>query len=265
MNMPPKLFVIAPTGKMGKLIIQAAIRRKIPIAGALGRKGAAYIGQDIGEVAQSGVRLNRMVSDDLRAASEADVIIDFSTTERSMEVLDLAVRYGKPLVCGTTGFSKEQKERLLEASTKIPLLYAANTSKAVHLMKRLLEITAKTIGERAQIDLIELHDALKLDAPSGTSKELGESIASAMGKELEEIAVYGRCGKGIRPDGEITFHSIRSGDISSSHSVIFGLQGERLEITHHAHNWQCFAEGAVDCALFLHDKSVGMYHVEDVI
>ncbi len=264
--MKPKIVVVAPRGKMGKLIIKSAVEKKFPIAGALGRPGADYIGMDAGEAAQLGVRTGAIVSDSIeKIIDDCDVIIDFSTVELSMEVLDAAVKHNKALVCGTTGFSKEQVEKIHKAATKIPLLYAANTSKAVNLMNKILALVAKTLGEEAQIDIIEMHDKLKLDAPSGTSKEMAHHMAEAMGLDFDESAKYGRAGRGIRGENEITFHSIRSGDISSSHKVIFGLQGERLEISHHAHNWECFANGAVDCAEFLYGKSAGLYRVEDVI
>lgn len=262
----PRILVIAPRGKMGKLILKAAAERGLPIAGAVGPKGRDYIGQDAGEAAQLGITLGAPVVDDVeRLITDCDVIIDFSITEVSMEVIEAAVRHGRPLVCGTTGFTKEQVAKIEEASSKIPLLYAANTSKAVNWMNKILAMTAKVLGEESRIDIIEMHDERKLDAPSGTAKEMGHTIAEAMGKNFDKVAVYGRSGKGVRQDGEITFHSIRSGDISSSHTVIFGMMGERFEITHHAHNWECFARGAIDCALFLMGKEPGLYGVQDVI
>lgn len=262
----PKILVVAPRGKMGKLIIKAAADQAIEVVGALGAKGRDYIGKDVGEVAQLGKSLGAAVVDDIeKIIDDCDVIIDFSTTELSMQVVDAAVKHHKALVCGTTGFSKEQVARIEQAAGEIPLLYAANTSKAVNLMNKILAMTAKVLGEESEIDIIEMHDHLKLDAPSGTAKEMGHTLAEAMGKNFDEIAVYGRAGKGVRKDGEITFHSIRSGDISSSHTVIFGMMGERFEITHHAHNWECFARGAIDCAKFLAEKSAGLYSVKDVI
>ena len=264
--MKPKILVIAPRGKMGKLIIKSAVEKAVPLAGALGKSGADYIGMDAGEAAQLGMKTGALVYDEIEKIIDAcDVIIDFSTVELSMEVLDAAIRHNKALVCGTTGFSEGQEAKIREAAKKIPMLYAANTSKAVNLMNKVLTLVAKTLGEEAQIDIIEMHDKLKPDAPSGTSKEMAHTIAEAMGLDFDEAAKYGREGRGIRGENEITFHSIRSGDISSSHTVMFGLKGERLEITHHAQNWECFANGAVDCALFLSGKPAGLYGVGDVI
>ena len=154
---------------------------------------------------------------------------------------------------------------VLEAAETIPMLYAANTSKLVNVMNKLLELVAKTVGEELDIEILEMHDQWKKDAPSGTSKEMGEVMARAMGKELNEIKVHGREGVSPRIPGTIGYHSLRAGNIPSSHTVFFGGMGERLEITHHSYNWECFARGACDCAAFLKDKEPGFYTIKDVL
>lgn len=262
-----KVIVIGPAGKMGRLIVDVITKRHdLELVGAIGNKGRDYIGKDVGEVAKIGKNIGVFVSDDIEKEIEkCDVIIDYTFPEVSMDIIKKAVEYKKSVVCGTTGFSEEQFEKIKEYSKSIPIVLAANTSRVVNLMYKLLEITAKTIGNISDIEIIEMHDRYKKDAPSGTSKEMGHVIAKALNKELKDIAVYGREGKGERIKGSIGYHSIRSGDISSSHTVIFGLLGERLEITHHAHNWECFAHGACDAAAFLKDKEIGLYTVKDVL
>lgn len=262
-----KIIVTAPRGKLGALIVQQAMEREdLVLVGAVGSKKASYIGEDAGLVAGAGRASGALVYDDIeQIIQKADLVVDFSTVETSMEMIESCIRHQKALVCGTTGFSKEEKDRIHAASGEIPLLYAANTSKAVNLMNHLLEIIAKNLGAASEIDIIEMHDRKKLDAPSGTSLEMGQAIASALDLDFDQAKAFGRCGRGIREEDQITFHSVRSGDISSSHTVIFGLQGERLEITHHAHNWTCFAKGALDCAKFLQDKAPGLYEVSDTI
>lgn len=262
-----KIIIIAPKGKMGRLITKVSSEYKdLEIVAGLGRPGSDYIGQDIGIVAGLGRKIGALVVDNLEdVIREYDAIIDFSTAELSMEVLDMAVKHKKSLVCGTTGFSEADLEKFHEASKEIPFLFASNTSRIVNLMYRLLEITAKAIGSISDIEIIEMHDAFKKDAPSGTSKEMGEIIAQAMEKELKDIAVHGRVGAGERIPGTIGYHSVRSGDISSSHTVMFGLMGERLELTHHAYSFECFARGACDGVLFLKDKAPGFYGMKDVL
>ena len=182
-----------------------------------------------------------------------------------MEVLDAAIAHKKALVCGTTGFSPEEMQRFRDAAKEIPMLYAANTSKLVNIMNKLLELVTKTAGNDLDIEILEMHDQWKKDAPSGTSKEIGETMAHALGKELSDIAVYGREGASPRVPGTIGYHSLRAGNIPSSHTVFFGGMGERLEITHHSYNWECFARGAVDCAAYLEGKEAGYYTIQDVL
>ena len=182
-----------------------------------------------------------------------------------MDVLDLAIAHKKALVCGTTGFSAKEMQRFQNAAQEIPMLYAANTSKLVNIMNKLLETVASTLKDEIDIEILEMHDQWKKDAPSGTSKEMGEIMAHALGKELSDIAVYGREGAAPREPGTIGYHSLRAGNIPSSHTVFFGGIGERLEITHHSYNWECFARGACDCAAFLADKKPGFYTIKDVL
>ncbi len=262
-----KVIVVGPRGKMGKLITQiAAGRDDMELVAGVAPKGREYVGRDLGQVAMTGYDLGAPVVDDLASVIDScDVIIDFSTKEMAMEVLDLAIAHKKALVCGTTGFSAEEMQRFKDASAFIPMLYAANTSKLVNVMNKLLEVAASSIGEEADIEILEMHDQWKKDAPSGTSKEMGEIMARTIGKELEDIAVYGRHGVSPRENGTIGYHSLRAGNIPSSHTVFFGFMGERLEITHHSYNWECFARGACDCAAYLADKEPGFYTIRNVL
>ena len=247
-----KVIVIGPRGKMGKLITQvAASRDDMELVGAIAPKGRDYIGKDLGTVAMTGFELGVPVTDDLESIIDScDVIIDFSTKEMAMEVLDLAIA---------------QKKRFEEAGKQIQMLYAANTSKLVNIMNKLLELVTATLKDEIDIEILEMHDQWKKDAPSGTSKEMGEIMAHALGKELSDIAVYGREGESPREPGTIGYHSLRAGNIPSSHTVYFGGMGERLEITHHSYNWECFARGACDCAAYLEGKGPGFYSIKDVL
>lgn len=262
-----KLIVIGPRGKMGRLITKSASESdQLELVAGIAPKGRDYIGKDIGQVAVVGQDLGVPVVDDLEAViDQCDVIIDFSTKENARDVVAAAVAHKKALVCGTTGFSEEEFAMFTEAAKSIPMLYAANTSKLVNVMNKLLEIAAKAVGNETDIEILEMHDQWKKDAPSGTSREMGELMAKTLGKELKDIAVYGREGTSPREPGTIGYHSLRAGNIPSSHTVYFGGMGERLEITHHSYNWECFARGACDCALYLDGKPAGMYSIQDVL
>lgn len=259
-----KIAVTAPKGKMGALIIQAiADRQGQTLHSVIAPAGRPYLGQDAGFLSGVGSALNVAVTDDWNAAlTGCDVLIDFSTIETAREALTQCLKHRTAYVCGTTGFSAEDRLLFEQAAASIPVLHAANTSRVVHLMKRLLRQAAAELSPLADMEIVEMHDRNKLDAPSGTSRELGKVLCDGAGLNWDEAAVFGRHGAGRRAPGELGYHSLRAGDISSSHTVLFGLLGERLEITHHAHNWRCFAEGALDCALFLEAKEPGLYSVE---
>ncbi len=261
------LIVIGPKGKMGKLIVKvASSRQDMKLLYGIAPKGRDYIDKDLGIVCNLGGDIAASVVDNLdKVIDKCDVIIDYSNPSTSIEVMESSLKAKKAVVCGTTGFSIDQLDRIKGISTEIPIVYASNTSRVVNLMYSLLEIAANAIGDTADIEIIEMHDRNKKDAPSGTSKEMGEVIAKALDKSLNEVVVHGRQGEGVRAPGTIGYHSIRAGDISSSHTVLFGLQGERLEITHHAHNFECFAEGACQAASFIYGKKPGLYSVKDVL
>lgn len=262
-----KLAITAPNGKMGRLVIREALKRpdEFDIVGAIAPAGRDYIGHDIGEVAKTGPA-NALAYDDVeQVVAMSDGVVDFSTVESSMAVLKACVKYRKPLMLGTTGFSSEQEAEIQEAAKVVSILVAHNTSKAVNLIYELARIMTRTIGNESDIEIIEMHDNKKLDAPSGTSKELGAAIAEEMGENLMDIADFGRKGRGAREKGHIGYHSIRAGDISSTHTLMFGMDGERIEITHRAYDFGTFAKGSLDGILFLLDKEPRIYAYKEVL
>lgn len=259
-----KLVITAPRGKMGKLnTLIAAERPDIEIVGGIGPKGRDYIGKDIGEVAGIGRKVGAPVYDSIEDIIDScDCVLDFSTVEEAMHILDVCVSHGKALVCGSTGFSAEQREAFARAGEVIPVMLAANTSRMVNVMSKLLAEAAKALGETCDIEIVDMHDAKKLDSPSGTAKEMCETIRHAIDEERE--VVCGREGRQPRKECEITHHSLRGGDTPSSHIVYFMGNGERLEIAHHSINWKCFASGAVDACEWIVKQPVGSYVISQV-
>lgn len=263
-----KLIITAPKGKMAGLIVsEAAARDDIEIIAGIGPKGRDYIGKDIGEVAMIGSEVGAPVADDIeKYIEEADVICDFSTVDLGMEVLDACIRHKKALVIGTTGFSKEQRAKLEAASAEIPILIAANTDRMVNVMRKLLVEAAHELYDETDIEIVDMHDNSKIDSPSGTARELIESIGEAVGRDLVSDAVYGRpLGSHPREKGKVSFHAIRGGDTPSSHTVYFFGEGERLEITHHCLNWKGCAKGAVDACIWMTGKPAGLYGIRETM
>lgn len=247
-----KIVITAPRGQMDRLIVEAAHRRDdIQIVGGVGAPGRDYIGKDIGIVAGLGEEIGALVYDDIEKIIDGcDLVVDFSTTAFSMKVLASCLAHRKALICGTTGFSKEQTEALLAAGEKIPMMKAANTSYVVNVMQKLLAEAACKLGERCKIEIIDMHSETKLDAPSGTAIEMAEAMAeSAPDKTVDDIV----------------FHSVRAGNPPSTHRIIFGCMGEKMEISHDAYDWRCYAEGACDAVSFMAEKAPGLYTMEDVI
>ncbi|HHW95350.1 MAG TPA: 4-hydroxy-tetrahydrodipicolinate reductase [Mogibacterium sp.] len=261
-----KIIITAPKGKMASLIVaDAAARDNVEILAGVGPKGRNYIGKDIGEVAMIGRSIGVPVVDNIESViKDADVVCDFSTVELGMQVLKSCIQHKKPLVIGTTGFAPEQREALEKASEQIPVMIAANTDRMVNVMRKLLMEAAGELYDETDIEIIDIHDNKKLDAPSGTAKELIESMGEAIGKDLVGEAVYGRTqGRNPREKGKVAFHAVRGGDTPSSHTVYFFGEGERLEITHHCLNWKGCAKGAVNACIWMKDKPAGLYGIRE--
>jgi len=169
------------------------------------------------------------------------------------------------MVIGTTGLSVEQRARIEEASAGLAIMQAPNMSVGVTLVLNLLETAAKVL-EGYDIEIVEAHHRHKVDAPSGTALRMGEVIAQALGRNLSEVAVYGREGQtGERKDTTIGFATVRGGDIVGDHTALFAGTGERVEITHKASSRATFALGALRAAQFLADKERGLFDMRDVL
>lgn len=260
-----KLLIIAPGGKMGRLVTREALLRpaEFTIVGGVERAGLPCIGQDLG-VAAGTAAVGAATYDDIGAIIDAaDGVIDFSTVDSSMNTLRVCRAHRKALVIGTTGFSPEQVAQIRDAAAEIPILLAANMSKSVNLLYELVGKVSEVFGGEADIEIIEMHDRDKADAPSGTAREFGAVVADKLGQKLTDIADFGRSGR--REPGHIGYHSVRAGNISSSHTILFGLMGERIELTHHAYDFTTFARGALDGLLYIAAQPPGLYSFRDVL
>jgi 4-hydroxy-tetrahydrodipicolinate reductase len=235
---------------------------QLRLAAAIESAGHPKLGTEMGQIAglgTTGVALSSLDG----IAGAVDVMIDFSHPGGSLHVADHCRERGIPLVVGTTGFEAGDREKILEVASQIPLLMAPNMSRAVNLLERLVVEAARAIGQAADIEIVERHHRLKKDAPSGTALRLAEVAAEAIG---ESRFVYGRHGQtGERPKGEIGVHALRTGDNPGEHTVVFGLMGETLELTHRALNRDGFVRGALDAAKFLKGRPAGLYSMKDVL
>jgi 4-hydroxy-tetrahydrodipicolinate reductase len=252
---------------MGINLIKAAVSAEIAsLTAAVSRPGNIAIGRDAGELAGIGTIGVSVVSDLAAVMSGFDVLIDFTRPDISMTFIEMCRKAGKKIVIGTTGYTDMQKASIADATKEVAIVMAPNMSVGVNLSLKLLEMTAKVMGDYTDIEIIEAHHRHKVDAPSGTALRMGEVVAAALGRDLKDCAIYGREGNtGERDRKTIGFSTIRAGDIVGEHTVMFADDGERFEITHKATSRMTFANGAVRAAVWLQNKQNGLYDMQDVL
>ncbi|MBM4284044.1 MAG: 4-hydroxy-tetrahydrodipicolinate reductase [Deltaproteobacteria bacterium] len=262
-----KAIVSGAAGRMGGRIIH--MMEGVPgimLAGAVERPDHFAVGQDVGEVVGL-PRKNLPVSGSLaQVAAQGDVVIEFTHPEPTLANLKVAAEAGKAAVIGTTGLSAPQVEELKRLAAGARVVFAPNMSVGVNLLFKVVADIASVLTEGYDVEIVEAHHRLKKDAPSGTALKLAQVIAQALGRNLDKVGVYARHGMiGQRTDPEIGIQTVRAGDITGEHTVIFGGIGERLEVIHRAHNRDNFAKGAVRAALWIVNQKLGLYDMQDVL
>ncbi len=253
-----KVAIAGAGGRMGQALIEAVLAdRELQLAAALDAAGSPALGRAAGPV---------KVGADLAALAAADVLIDFTRPEGTMAHLEACLKQGKALVIGTTGFTEAQKARLAEAAKRVPVVLSPNFAIGVNVVFRLAETAARALGDAYDVEILEAHHRHKVDAPSGTALKLGELVAGALGRRLDQVATHGRSGDtGERPAKAIGFHAIRGGDIVGEHTVIFAGAGERVEVAVRSQSRMTYAAGALRAAKWLRGRASGLYDMFDVL
>ena len=251
-------------GRMGLRIATLVGEDKdLELVAALEMKDHQQIGKDLSAIIGEGHN-NVIISDEINCS--ADILIDFTSPDSTMEKLKACTDKGIAMVTGTTGLDSEQMDQIKIASQTIPCLFSPNMSVGVNLLFNLVESVSKILGDEADIEIIESHHRYKKDAPSGTALKLAETICTATNREMDDVVIYGRKGfSGERPQDQICVHSIRSGDIVGEHTVTFCNAGERLELVHKAQTRDSFALGSIRAAKFLAGKPPGLYNMKDAL
>jgi len=261
------IIVCGVGGRMGGAVVRAIKDATgVELIGAIDRPGSARIGKDAGEISAAGY-LGVAVGDKIESVlKRGTVIVDFTHPQASLSTLRAAAKTITPIVIATTGFNTKQQAEIKRLSRRTPTLLSANTSLGVNVLLSLLGKAAKMLGDDYDIEIIEAHHRFKKDAPSGTALALGRSVANALDRDLDKVAVNGRKGiVGERTKKEIALLCVRAGDIVGEHTVIFGGIGERLEFTHRAHSRDTFARGAIRAAQWLAKRKPGFYTMQDVL
>ncbi len=262
-----RLIVAGAAGRMGCAIIDLIAKTPgVTLAAALDRPDSPALGQDAGiyaGCAHLGVEIS---SDPLTAALEADGIIDFSSPHLSVELAALAAQARMIHIIGTTGLSGEDHRKIEAASHHATIVQSGNMSLGINLLAGLVEKVARALGPEFDIEIVEMHHRMKVDAPSGTALLLGEAAARGRDVSLDEQSVRSRDGHtGKRNEGTIGFAALRGGTVVGDHSVIFAGPGERLELSHKAEDRTIFARGALRAAIWARGRKPGLYSMADVL
>ena len=262
---PCKLVVHGAAGRMGQRIVACAITESTQwnVVAAIDRSGHPRLGEDVGQVAGVGeIGVPLATSWDVLA----DVVIDFSLPGAVRGVAEACVQRSVPLVVATTGLEPDDEQAIAEAARKVPVLVSPSMSLAVNIAMDLVGRAGRLlrgVGSRADVEIIECHHHHKEDAPSGTALKFGRIVKDVMGQTSE---THGREGRpGARPESEVGYHAVRSGDNPGEHTILFGLEGESLSINVRATNRDSYARGALAAAAFLVGKPAGMYDMNDVL
>jgi 4-hydroxy-tetrahydrodipicolinate reductase len=267
MSEVPGLVVTGASGRMGQTLIRLLQGSdRLRLVACVERAGHAWIGRDVGE-ATGGAPLGVKVTDDpLEAFARAQAVVDFTAPAATVEFAALAAQARAVHVIGTTGLEPQHLARIEAAARHAVIVRAGNMSLGVNLLARLTEKVAAALDADWDIEIVEAHHRMKVDAPSGTALMLGQAAAEGRGVGLDEAKVSGRDGiTGARARGAIGFSAIRGGDIVGEHDVIFAGEGERVILRHVATDRTIFARGALRAALWGQGRKPGQYDMMDVL
>jgi 4-hydroxy-tetrahydrodipicolinate reductase len=262
-----KAVVTGAAGRMGgKIISFISTTEGINVVGAVEAAGHPIIGRDIGQglgLGNTGILASDKLSD---CIDLADVVIDFTNHEASLEYLKIASKRNRAIVIGSTGITAAEMGEIKELAKNTRCVVAPNMSVGVNVMLKLLEYCAGILKDDYDVEIVEAHHHLKKDAPSGTAMQMAKVISDKLGRNMEESLVYSRKGLiGERTKKEIGIQTVRAGDIVGDHTVIFGGVGERLEFIHRAHSRDNFAKGAIRAAQWIVNQKNGLYDMQDVL
>jgi 4-hydroxy-tetrahydrodipicolinate reductase len=208
----------------------------------------------------------RVTADPLELFTRSEGVIDFTAPAATVEHAGLAAQARIVHVIGTTGLAPHDEDAIVAAARHAVIIKSGNMSLGVNLLAALVRKAAEVLGPDYDIEIVEMHHRMKVDAPSGTALMLGRAAADGRHIGLDEHSVRARDGHtGVRKRGDIGFAALRGGDVIGDHSVVFAGPSERIELTHRASDRQLFAHGAIQAALWGKGKPPGLYSMQDVL
>ena len=263
----PGIVITGASGRMGQMLIRTVLASgKVRMAGCVVRAGHDWVGRDVG-MAMGGAPVGVIATDDpLEAFAKAQAVIDFTTPATTVEFAGLAAQARAVHVIGTTGLEPVHLARIALAAHHAVIVRAGNMSLGVNLLVRLTQKVAQALDADWDIEVVEAHHRMKVDAPSGTALMLGQAAADGRGVSLDDAKVSGRDGiTRARARGSIGFAAVRGGDIVGEHDVIFAADGERIILRHIATDRTIFARGALRAAIWGQTAKPGEYDMMDVL
>jgi 4-hydroxy-tetrahydrodipicolinate reductase len=262
-----RVAVSGAAGRMGRSIVRLVRESEdLELVGALERAEHPDLGRDAGSLSGASAAHVSLVDDPATALARAQVVVDFSMPLATRQVLAVARRVGVAVVVGTTGLDAAAKADLDETAKVVPLVAAPNMSVGIQVLLTLVAQATRLLGPDYDCDVLEMHHAKKVDAPSGTALRLAEVVAEVRGTSAEDVVVHGRSGAlGERPKGEIGVLALRGGDVVGDHTVVFAGAGERLELVHRSSSRENFAKGALRAARWVVGKPPRRYEMSDVL
>lgn len=262
-----RIAVMGAAGRMGRELVRAiAAMPGCAVAGGTERPGSAALGNDLGVLAGLEPLGVKVTDDPLELLTRSDAVLDFTAPAATVELAGLAANARIVHVIGTTGLSAADEAAIKAAARHAVIVKAGNMSLGVNLLTAITRKVAEALDADFDIEIVEMHHKMKVDAPSGTALMLGQAAATGRGVELSSHSVRVRDGHtGARRRGDIGFATLRGGNVVGEHTVIFAGEGERIELTHRATDRGIFARGAVKAALWGRGKEPGLYAMTDVL
>ena len=263
----PGIVVTGASGRMGQMLIRTVLSSdKARLVGCVERSGHPWVGRDVGEAMGGAPAGVRVTDDPLEAFAQAQAVLDFTAPAATVEFAALAAQARAVHVIGTTGLEAQHLARIAAAARHAVIVRAGNMSLGVNLLVGLTRKVAQALDADWDIEIVEAHHRMKVDAPSGTALMLGEAAAEGRGVALADVRDSGRDGlTGARARGAIGFAALRGGDIVGEHDVIFATEGERIILRHVATDRAIFARGALRAALWGQTQKPGEYDMADVL
>ena len=262
-----KIAVAGCLGRMGQEISKQILQNKnLEFVGGFEHKKHKNINKPLDKI--SDIPSSKLViTNSAQLIKEANVVIDFTTPESTLDNIKIASLNNTAIVIGTTGMTENQKKKVKSYSKKIPILMSSNMSLGVNLLFNLVKQTASALKDiNYDIEISETHHKHKKDAPSGTALSLGEYAAKGRKTTLNKSKVLDRTNKlASRKKGQIGFSVTRGGEIAGEHTVSFIGNNDRIDLVHTANNRSIFVSGAIEAAIFLYKKKNGLFSMNDLL